>query len=123
VLIAAAELDHPGPTWLAADLAELDLRAAGIDEGFDAIVCAGNVMTFLDPTTRREVLAHLAAHLRAGGRIVCGFGSGRGYEFAEYFQDVEEVGLHAEVRLSTWDLRPFSTESDFLVAVLSRRSD
>ena len=51
VLVAAAEEDHPGPTWLTADLAELDLPAMGIDEGFDVAVCAGNVMTFLAPDT------------------------------------------------------------------------
>ncbi len=120
VLIAAAEHDHPGPTWLVADLAELDLRAMGIEEGFDVVVCAGNVMTFLDPDTRQRVLDRLAAHLRGGGRIVIGFGSGRDYSFAEFFDDVEHVGLVADVLLSTWDLRPFTTESDFLVAVLSR---
>jgi SAM-dependent methyltransferase len=74
VLIAAAEHDHPGPTWLVADLATLDLGAMGIDEGIDVAVCAGNVMTFLDPDTRQRVLDRLAAHLRAGGRIVTGFG-------------------------------------------------
>jgi len=119
VLIAAAEHDHPGPTWLVADLAELDLRSMGIEEGFDLVVCAGNVMTFLDPDTRQPVLERLAAHLRDGGRIVTGFGSGRDYSFAEFFDDVDQVGLVAEVLLSSWDLRPFRTESDFLVAVLS----
>ncbi|MCB1005257.1 MAG: methyltransferase domain-containing protein, partial [Acidimicrobiales bacterium] len=39
-LIAAAEHDHPGPRWLVGDLAELDLPARGISEGFDAIICA-----------------------------------------------------------------------------------
>jgi len=120
VLIAAAEHDHPGGTWLVADLADLDLRTVGIAEGFDVVVCAGNVMTFLDPDTRRAVLDRLAAHLRAGGRIVTGFGSGRGYSFAAFLDDVAAVGLGAEVLLSTWDLRPFSPESDFLVAVLAR---
>ncbi|MEJ7800388.1 MAG: class I SAM-dependent methyltransferase [Ilumatobacter sp.] len=119
VLIAAAEDDHPGSTWLVADLAELDLGAMGL-AGFDVVVCAGNVMTFLDPATRRPVLDRLAAHLRAGGRIVTGFGSGRDYSFAEFFEDIEQVGLVAEVLLSTWELRPFTSESDFLVAVLSR---
>ena len=119
VLIAAAELDHPGPIWLVADLSELDLSTFGIDDGFDVVVCAGNVMTFLDPSTHREVLVRLAAHLRAGGRIVIGFGSGRGYSFAEFFADVEQAGLVAELLLSTWDLRPFTSESNFLVAVLS----
>jgi SAM-dependent methyltransferase len=120
VLIAAAKHDHPGATWLIADLAELDLTAMGIEEAFDVVVCAGNVMTFLDPDTRQRVLDRLAAHLRAGGRIVTGFGSGRDYSFAEFFDDVAEVGLVADVLLSTWDLRPFTTESGFLVAVLSR---
>lgn len=119
VLIAAAEHDHPGPTWLVADLATLDLPALGIGEGFDLIVCAGNVMTFLDPQTRQPVLERLAAHLRDGGRIVTGFGAGRDYPFAEFFDDVDQVGLVAEVRLSSWDLRPLTDQSDFLVAVLS----
>lgn len=120
VLIAAAEHDHPGPTWLVADLAELDLGAMGIEDGFDVVVCAGNVMTFLDPDTRQPVLGRLAAHLRVGGRIVIGFGAGRDYSFDEFFVDVEHIGLVAEVLFSTWDLRPFASDSDFLVAVLSR---
>jgi SAM-dependent methyltransferase len=119
VLIAAAEHDHPGPTWLVADLAKLDLTEIGIVDGFDIVVCAGNVLPFLNPRTRRPVLGRLAAHLRAGGRIVTGFGSGRDYSFAEFFDDVEQVGLAPDVLLSTWDLRPFTTDSDFLVAVLS----
>jgi SAM-dependent methyltransferase len=122
VLVAAARHDHPGPTWLVADLAELDLPAMGVREGFDAVVSAGNVMTFLDPDTRRPVLERLGEHLRPGGRIVTGFGAGRDYSFAEFFDDVESVGLLPEVLLSTWDLRPFTPESDFLVAVLARRS-
>jgi SAM-dependent methyltransferase len=117
-LIQAAEHDHPGPTWLVADLAELDLPAQGIDEGFDAIVCAGNVMTFLDPATRERVLARFAAHLREGGRAVVGFGAGRDYPFEDFFADVDAAGLEVQLRLSTWDLRPFTEGSDFLVAVL-----
>jgi SAM-dependent methyltransferase len=54
VLIAAAEHDHPGPTWLVGDLAELDLHARGVEAGFDAAVCAGNVMGFLDPTSSQR---------------------------------------------------------------------
>jgi SAM-dependent methyltransferase len=119
VLIAAAEHDHPGPTWLVADLAELDLPSMGIGDAFDVVVCAGNVLTFLDPNTRRPVLERLAAHLQPGGRIVTGFGSGRDYTFDAFFDDVTQVGLVADLSLASWDLRPFTADSDFLVAVLS----
>ena len=122
VLIEAAETDHPGPVWLVGDLAELDLPSVGIAEGFDAIVCAGNVMPFLAPSTRRPVLARMGAHLREDGRAAVGFGAGRGYEFDEFFADVREVGLVVDVRLSAWDLRAFTEDSEFLVAIL-RQAD
>ncbi|WP_019928207.1 bifunctional 2-polyprenyl-6-hydroxyphenol methylase/3-demethylubiquinol 3-O-methyltransferase UbiG [Nocardia sp. BMG111209] len=120
VLIAAAEQDHPGPTWLVGDLAELDLPGRGIAADLDAIVCAGNVMTFLAPSTRRAVLAGFARHLGPAGRAVVGFGADRGYAFPEFLADAEQAGLRVDVLLSTWDLRPFTDESDFLVAVFSR---
>ncbi len=118
-LVEAAEADHPGPTWLVADLSELDLPGMGVDEPFDVIVSAGNVMAFLDPATRRPVLGRLGAHLAPEGRIVVGFGADRGYPFEEFFADVEAAGLRGVVRLATWDLRPFEPDSDFLVAVLT----
>ena len=120
-LIDAANLDYPGPTWLVGDLAVLDLPAQGIAEPFDAIVCAGNVVTFLAPSTRRTVLERLHDHLAADGRLVIGFGSGRDYSFSDFFDDATSAGLVTDARFSTWDLRPFEDESDFLVVVLSRR--
>lgn len=123
VLIAAAEEDHPGPIWLVGDLAELDLPAIGIVEGFDVIVAAGNVMTFLAASTRREVLAGLGAHLRGEGRIVVGLGAGRGYDFEEFLTDAKAVGLMTELKLRSWDLRPFTADSEFLVAVLRRNDE
>ena len=119
-LIAAARADHPGPVWLTADLATLDLAREGISDPFDVVVSAGNVMTFLDPATRVDVLARLAAHLAPDGRIAIGFGSGREYSFEEFFADAGSVGLHIDVRLSSWHLHPWRPESDFLVALLSR---
>ncbi|KGM11316.1 class I SAM-dependent methyltransferase [Cellulomonas bogoriensis] len=120
VLIEAAEADHPGPRWVVGDLAELDLAAQGITDPFDVIVCAGNVMTFLADGTHRDVLAGFAAHLAPEGRAVVGFGAGRGYAFETFFADVEGAGLRLDVALGTWDLRPFTPRSDFLVAVLTR---
>ena len=119
-LIAAAEQDHPGPTWLVGDLAELDLPARGITEGFDAILCAGNVAAFLAPSTRREVFTRMARHLRPEGRAAIGFGAGRGYEFDDFLADAAAGGLVPGLLLSTWDLRPYQQDSDFLVAILER---
>lgn len=122
VLIAAAEQDYPGPRWLVGDLSGLDLP-----DRFDVIVCAGNVMAFLAPATRARVLSRLAAHLADApddapgrrGRLVIGFGAGRGYPFAAFADDVRAAGLVFEHRFATWDLRPFTDDSDWLVAVLS----
>ncbi len=108
-LIEAAEQDYPGPQWLVGDLAELDLPARGIAEPFDVIVSAGNVMTFLAPSTRARVLGRLRAHLR---------GAGRDYAFADFLDDAQAAGLVPDLLLSTWDLRPFTDDCDFLVALL-----
>jgi len=118
VLVAEATREHPAARFLVGDLAELDLPSVGIGEPFDAVVCAGNVVTFLAPSTRREVLRRMRAHLRPGGRAVIGFGAGRGYEFDEFLADAGATGWAPDLLLSTWDLRPFTPDSDFLVAVL-----
>ncbi len=118
VLIAAAEEDHPGPTWLVDDLATMDLPARGIDEGFDAIVCAGNVVTFLAPSTRAAVLERLRAHLREAGRLVVGFGTDRDYPVEEFLDHARSAGLTPDVLLSTWHLHPYRDGDGFLVAVL-----
>jgi SAM-dependent methyltransferase len=118
VLIAEAEAVHPGARWLVGDLAELDLPSRGIAEPFDAIVCAGNVMTFLAPSTRRDVLRRLRAHLRPDGRAAIGFGADRGYHFDDFLADARATGWVPELLLATWDLRPFTPDADFLVAIL-----
>ncbi|TDQ47598.1 class I SAM-dependent methyltransferase [Actinorugispora endophytica] len=116
-LVAAAREDYPGPDWRVGDLAELDLAGEG-QEPFDVVVCAGNVMTFVAPGTEAEVLRRMGAHVGDGGRVVVGFGAGRGYAFDRFFADAGEAGLALDLALSSWDLRPFTAASDFLVAVL-----
>lgn len=117
-LIEAAEQDHPGPRWLVGDLSELDLPARGITEPFDVIVSAGNVMGFLAPGSHATVLSRLRAHLAHDGRLVIGFGAAFGYPFEDFFAAVATAGLVPDLLLSTWDLRPFTDTSDFLVAIL-----
>lgn len=118
VLVAGAEADHPGPTWLQADLSELDLAALGEPEPFDAAVIAGNVMTFLAPGTETQALTRLAAHLVPGGRLAVGFGLDRGYHLADFDDHCRAAGLLLELRLAAWDVQPFDDSSDFAVTLL-----
>jgi SAM-dependent methyltransferase len=122
VLVAAAREDHPESTWLVADLAELDLPAAGIAEPFDAAVMAGNVMPYVAPGTERAVLVRLAAHLVPDGFAVVGFGTDRGYPLAAFDDDLGAAGFALEHRFATWDLRPWGPGADFVVSVLRRPS-
>ncbi|MGC1210369.1 MAG: class I SAM-dependent methyltransferase [Micromonospora sp.] len=119
-LIEAAGTDHPGPRWLVADLAELDLAAQGEAEPFDAAVIAGNVMAFVAPGTERAVLSRVAAHVRPDGLVVVGFGTDRGYPLTDFDADAVVAGLRLEHRFATWDLRPWRDDADFAVSVLRR---
>ncbi|ACU36607.1 methyltransferase domain-containing protein [Actinosynnema pretiosum subsp. pretiosum] len=120
-LIEAAREDHPEvPTLLAADLADLDLAGQGVTEPFDAIVCAGNVMTFLAAGTEVDVLRGFADHLAPDGFAVIGFGTDRGYPLADFDAHCAAAGLVLEQRFATWDLRPWEKSAGFAVTVLRR---
>jgi SAM-dependent methyltransferase len=117
-LIAAAREDHPGPLWVVADLADLDLPAAGVSEPFDAAVVAGNVLAFVAPGTEPDVLRRIAAHLVPGGVAVVGFGTGRGYALEAFDADLRAAGFTLEHRFATWDLRRWDDDAEFAVSVL-----
>ena len=118
VLIDAAAADHPGPTWLVADLAALDLPAEGVQEPFDLAVLAGNVMVFLAPGTEAEVLRRVGAHVVPGGRVVTGFHTNRDLPLEAFDDAVTDAGLRREHRFATWDLVAWHEDADFAVTVL-----
>lgn len=64
------------------------------------------------------MLARLRAHLADDGRAVVGFGANRDYEFTEFLADATNAGFDPDLLLSTWDMRPFTDDSDFIVAIL-----
>ena len=120
-LIAAAEEDHPGPRWVVADLADLDLAALGEPEPFDGAVLAGNVIAFVAPGTEAEVLRRVAHHVADGGFVIVGFHVAR-LSTAAFDRAVLDAGLVAEHRFATWDLRAWHDDADFAVTVLRRRA-
>ncbi|MGW3898300.1 class I SAM-dependent methyltransferase [Micromonospora profundi] len=119
-LVEAAQADYPGPRWLVADLAELDLPALGEVEPFDAAVLAGNVLAFVAVGTEPEVLRRIAGHVRPDGVLAVGFGTERGYPLTAFDADAVAAGLRLEHRFATWDLRPWRDDADFAVSVLRR---
>ena len=116
VLIAAAEEDHPGPTWLVGDLSELDLD----EPPFDAALVAGNVMVYVAPGTERAVLSRVAAHVKPDAPVVVGFDLDMHYSLAAFDADLEAAGLRVEQRFATWDLRPFVDGGDYAVTIARR---
>ncbi|MEP6642804.1 MAG: class I SAM-dependent methyltransferase [Gaiellales bacterium] len=119
-LVAAAQEDHPGPTWLVADLSELDLAARGEPAPFDAAIIAGNVLIFVAPGTEASVLNRVTAHVRGDGVVVAGFALDAGYSLAEFDAHCVSAGLIHEHRFATWDLRPWQAHADYAVTVLRR---
>lgn len=120
-LIAEAEKRFPNAHWIAEDLVtvNIDTEATyGSSSGADAIVCSGNVVTFMDPETRVDAYRNMAKSLAETGRLVVGFGAGRNYGFDEFLAEAAEAGFEQHVLLSSWHIEPFNDESDFLVAVL-----
>ncbi|CAM3299283.1 class I SAM-dependent DNA methyltransferase [Tsukamurella hominis] len=112
-LIAAAQEDHPGPRWLVQDLAELDL-----DGTFDAIVCAGNVLVFVAEGTETTVLANFRKHLTPDGFAIVGFHTNRGLTPDQLDAHAAEAGLRTDLRLATWDVKPWHDGADFAVSIL-----
>jgi SAM-dependent methyltransferase len=117
VLIEAARLDNPGPTYICADLSTLELRDRGQVELFDAAVSAGNVITYVAPGAEVATLAAIRSHLLLGAPCVIGFHTER-YDISEFDAHLSQAGFVLESRFSTWDLRPWSSVADFCVSIL-----
>jgi len=115
VLVAEARATRPGPTWLVADLLDVDLGAT-----FDVVVAAGNVMVFLAPGTEQDVVANLARHVADDGALVLGFRLDRHYGLVDLDDHLAAAGFAVEQRFATWDLRPLSVDADFAVTVARR---
>ncbi len=119
-LISVAKEDHPQGEWYQGDLATFRFPD-GARDSFDLIVSAGNVMGFLAQSNRGETLKQLRGFLAESGRLVIGYGAGRGYPFEDFFTDAASAGLRVQQAYSSWELQPFDENSDFLVAVLVRQ--
>ena len=70
-LLAVAEAEAPGPLYVLGDLVDYALPDTA-PSVFDAILSAGNVVTFLHPDARVRALEGFASRLAPEGRAVVG---------------------------------------------------
>jgi SAM-dependent methyltransferase len=109
-MVAEATRRRPELSWVTADLATLDL-----DETFDLVVAAGNVIPLVAEGTEAAVVARLAAQLRPGALLVAGFGLDAAHlplpeptvGLASYDAWCAAAGLTLVDRYASWDREPY----------------
>lgn len=116
-MLSTARDKAPELPWAEADLAALD---GIVDDIFDLIVLAGNVMIFVTPGTEGRVVEQLAARLTPGGLLIAGFQLRPGrLPLADYDRFAGAAGLGLVARWATWDRAPF-TGGEYAVSVHRR---
>jgi len=119
-MLEVARAEAPGLDWRRDDLASFDLG-----ERFDLVLLAGNIVPLLEPGTLPAVAARLAAHVAAGGRVVCGFGLDDGHlppgcpvtPLADFDGAMTAAGLRLEARHAGWDGAPYELGGGYVVSV------
>ena len=115
----------PHVPWILGDLSDVGVAGPGGDAAtreFDLVVMAGNVIVFVEAGTEAAVVANMAGHLAAGGRLVSGFRMGlTPLTFADYDRFAADAGLELEHRWTTWDREPYDGGS-YAVTVHRRPS-
>jgi SAM-dependent methyltransferase len=104
-MLAAARAKAAELTWLHADLAGL---SAHLEETFDLVLLAGNVMIFLAPGSEERVMGELADRVAHGGLLVAGFSIQPGrLDLGEYDRLAAGAGMAPVARWATWDREPY----------------
>ncbi|MCY7402589.1 MAG: GrpB family protein [Nocardioides sp.] len=121
VLVEAARTEHPGATWVVSDLVRLDLSAHGETATFDGAFIVGNVLAFVTPEHRADVLERIAAHLRPEAFLVIGCRADHGFTADDVGTILARLDLTLEHRFATYDMRPWRADSPFSVSVARTR--
>ena len=120
-LLARARRRGPTITWTLADLATLDLN-----DTFDIIAMAGNVLPFVKDGDRAEVVGRLEHHLSSGGLLIAGFTidtealATRGSEpptAEDYLTWCANSNLTKLEAWSSWDRAPHAADDGYRVFV------
>lgn len=113
-MLSAAHAKAPELRWIEADLVD---AGAQLDETFDLVALAGNVMIFVERGTESQVVDQLAALLEPDGLLVAGFQLRTGRLTLDRYDELAAAaGLEPVDRWATWDRQPFSG-GDYAVSV------
>ena len=119
VMLTQAKAKAPYLDWRLGDLATINL-----DQQFDAVLLAGNVMIYLTPGTEAATLTNLARHLKPGGIVVAAFqlpSPSWSTMTLETYDDVAAAaGLTRIERWSTWQQDPWKPGDQYAVSVHQR---
>jgi len=118
-MIAAARAKAPELDWRQADLSLLSL-----DERFDVVVLAGNVVGFVAPDRRAAAVQACARALLPGGRLIAGFSLLLGWPSTRDYESwCADSGLTLEARYATWDGAPYQAGSANYIVLVHRKAE
>lgn len=120
--VIGIDLDEPFISQARAKAPQLDFRlgdlaTATLDQTFDVVVMAGNVMIFVAPTTEAQVIVNMAKHLAPGGYLISGFQLDRGLTVEAYNQAADGARLTLAEHWSGWNREEPTKSSDYAVLV------
>lgn len=121
VLVEAARVDNPGPHYIVADIAaksfDAEIASCSYPQPFDAAISAGNVITYTAEGTQVAFLQNIARALKPNAPFVLGFHVAR-YPLSEFDVHAALAGMEIDNRFASWDIRPWTTDSEFAVTIL-----
>ncbi len=115
-MLARAKEKAPELDWRTGDLANLQL-----EQRFELVVMAGNVMLFVSPNTEEQVVLNMSHHLIPGGKLVTGFQLNRGLSLEQYNMFCEEASLTPLETFSTWERDEYYAATNYVVAVHQKK--
>ena len=112
-MLASARRKAPDLPWI-----EGDLATTRLEDRFDTVVLAGNVLIFVAQGTEGAVVERCAEHLRPGGIVIAGFQvQPGGFGPDELDAAAADAGLHLVHRWSTWDREPWAPGDAYQVSI------
>ena len=119
VMLTQARAKAPDLDWRLGDLATIEL-----DQRFDCVALAGNVMVYLTPGTEEATLSNMARQLKPGGLLVAAFElpppSWSLLTLAMYDRLADVVGLTFIERWATWHQDLWRPDDRYAVSVHRR---